>query len=614
MTKKQRKERNRLIGIGGLFVVLLLITSICPIHQTIRAILFIAVYLLAGQGVLRSAVSNLFRGQMLDEKFLMAIATLGALAIGEYAEAVFVMIFFQVGEWFEKVAVGNSRKSIAALMDIRPDTARVEKDGESSVVSAENVSIGDIMVVYAGERVALDGVITEGASALDKSALTGESLPQDVGEGDTVMSGSISLSGMLKIRVTQNYEQSTASRILALMEESVLGKAPIENFITRFAHYYTPAVVIAALLLAVIPSLVWGNWQMWLHKAIVLLVVSCPCALVISVPLTFFSAIGGAGRHGILVKGAAYLEQLSKVRGVVFDKTGTLTQGEFFVSEICALHTTKQELLSLAALAESHSNHPIARSIKNAYEEELNIKRIAAVKEFSGFGVCAEIDGKNICVGNAKLMVQQGITLPETESAQTIVFVSEDTRLLGYICVADKIRDTAKQTVCALREKGLHTVMLTGDRKEIGEQVAQTLGVDEVYTELLPKDKVELLQNVRQKIGRVAFIGDGINDAPVLASADVGIAMGAIGSDAAIEAADIVLMQDTPLDIVTAFSISDKVRAVVRQNIVFALGVKFGVMALALLGYENMWLAGFADVGVSVIAILNAVRVMKMKF
>ena len=613
MTKKQRKERNELIALLLLFAAVAAVNALLSLPWWGRALSFGAVYLAAGHGVLWSAARNILRGQVFDEKFLMTIATVGAIVIGEYPEAVFVMLFFRTGELFEKVAVGNSRKSISALMEICPDTARVLREGEAVEVDAAAVAIGERVVVHPGERIPLDGVVIEGRSALDLSALTGESLPRDVAAGENVMSGAINLSGVLMLRVTHSFETSTASRILELVENSTLHRAPVENFITRFAKYYTPAVVITAALLALIPPLLIGGWGVWLHKALVFLVVSCPCALVISVPLTFFSGIGGASRAGILVKGATHLEALSTVGAVVFDKTGTLTYGDFAVSALYPEGIAKEELLETAALAEGYSDHPIALSLKKAYGRTVDLHRVTRVTEQAGFGISAEIDGKDVWVGNLRLMEQSHFAVTPLQEAETAVYVVRDGVYLGAVLIADTVKENAAAAVDALKRAGKHTVMLTGDRRAIGEHVAATLGLDEVYTDLLPADKVDMLVKLKEKFGFVAFVGDGINDAPVLAASDVGVAMGALGSDAAIEAADIVLMQDDPLQLSRAMTLSRRTRRIVRQNIVFALGVKLLVMLLALVGYENMWLAGFADVGVSVIAICNAVRAMKHK-
>ncbi len=608
MNNKQKKERNEIISLGIIFTLLMVINAVFSYPEIVKAICFTAVYLVAGHDILKNAASNIFRGQVFDEKFLMALATIGALVIGEYPEAVFVMLFFRIGELFEKVAVGNSRKSIAALMEICPDQARVMREGKEVLISARKVQIGEEIIVRPGERIALDGVINQGNSSLDLSALTGESVPSDVTIGDRVASGAINLNGMLHITVTHKFEQSTASRILELVENSTFHKAPVENFITRFARYYTPVVCITALLLALLPPLFLGNWGDWLHKALVFLVVSCPCALVISVPLTFFSGIGAAGKQGILVKGAAYLEKLSDVKAVVFDKTGTLTCGNFEVVGIYPEGIQEQQLLELAVLAEAHSTHPIALSLKNACDKEPNLSRIGAVEEIAGFGIAAQIDGAEVLVGNKDLMEKSGIVMSDVSAQGTVVYVAKEHQYVGAIVIADTVKSTSLAAVSALKKAGKYTVMLTGDRKEIGEQIAQSLNIDEVYTELLPDEKVKTLLSLKERYGNIAFVGDGINDAPVLMAADVGIAMGAMGSDAAIEAADIVLMKDDPLHLVRAAELSQKTRAIVRQNIIFALGIKFAVMILALCGMENMWLAGFADVGVSVLAICNATR------
>ncbi len=608
MNKKQKKERNEIIFLGTIFALLLGINTILTLPNIVKAICFTAIYLVAAHRILKNAVNNIFRGQVFDEKFLMALATIGAIVIGEYPEAVFVVLFFRIGELFEKVAVGNSRKSITALMEICPDQARIMREGKAAMIPAREVQIGEEMLVHPGERIALDGVVIKGEGALDLSALTGESVPSDVTVGSRVASGAINLNGVLHITVTHKFEQSTASRILELVENSTFHKAPVENFITRFARYYTPVVCITALVLAVLPPLFLGAWGDWLHKALVFLVVSCPCALVISVPLTFFSGIGAAGKRGILVKGAAFLEKFSDVKAVVFDKTGTLTCGNFEVVCIYPEGVQESQLLELAALAEAHSTHPIAVSLKKAYDKEPDLQRIGAVEEAAGFGIKAQIDGREILVGNKELMEKEHIVVDDVLLQGTVVYVAREHQYIGSIVIADTVKPTSYEAVSSLKKMGKYTVMLTGDRKEIGQQIAQKLTIDEVYTELLPDEKVKTLLALKERYKNVAFVGDGMNDAPVLMAADVGVAMGAMGSDAAIEAADIVLMQDDPSHLIRAMELSKKTRAIVWQNIVFALTIKFAVMLLALCGMENMWLAGFADVGVSVIAICNATR------
>ncbi len=614
MTKKQRRELHQIIGCFGLFVGIALLCNLLELPPWTEIVLYLIPYLYSGHRILIGAGRNILHGQVFDEKFLMALATIGALCIGEYPEAVFVMLFFRTGELFEKVAVGNSRKNIAALMDIRPDRANVQREGALETLSPEEVRVGEIIVVRSGERIPLDGVVTEGASSLDCSALTGESLPKDVAVDDHVASGSINLSGVLHVRVTRDFAASTATRIMELVENSSLHKAKTESFITRFAKYYTPIVVISALLVALVPPLFLGDWARWIHKALIFLVVSCPCALVISVPLTFFGGIGGAGKQGILVKGANYLEQLSGVDRVVFDKTGTLTKGEFAVVAVHPNEIGEQALVEAAALAECQSLHPIAASLIHAYGKRPDLSRVRNIGEISGRGVSAVVDGKAVLIGNHKLMEEHNVSYRDCHKTGTIVHVAIEGIYAGHIVISDRVKDDAVEAIAALHAAGKRTVMLTGDRAEVGHAVAKELGIDTVYTDLLPVDKVSVMEEIlKEGGGKVAFVGDGINDAPVLARADIGIAMGALGSDAAIEAADVVLMDDKPTGVVTAIHISQRTRRIVMQNIVFALGIKFAVMVLALCGIENMWLAGFADVGVSVIAILNATRALKVK-
>ena len=577
---------------------------------------FLIPYLVIGWDVLWRAVRNIAHGQVFDENFLMAIATVGALFIGEYAEAVFVMLFYQVGELFQSYAVGKSRQSIAELMEIRPDYANVEREGQVEQVDPDEVEVGETILIKAGERVPLDGVVLEGRSDLDTAALTGESLPREVQSGDDVISGCVNLTGLLKVRVTKGFEESTVSKILDLVENAGSKKARAENFITKFARYYTPAVVIAAVALAVLPPLLGVMaWSESLHRALIFLVISCPCALVISVPLSFFGGIGGASRAGVLVKGGAYLEVLSRTQIVVFDKTGTLTKGVFNVTAIHPEQCGEDRLLELAALAESWSEHPIARSLREAYGKEIDASRVADVEERSGRGVRAVVDGTEIFVGNDKLMDDIGVSWHPCHRVGTTVHVASEGEYLGHIVISDEVKEDAARAVSDLKALGVaRTVMLTGDAQAVGESVGKQLGLDEVHAQLLPADKVERVEELlAQKTGKgcLAFVGDGINDAPVLSRADVGIAMGGLGSDAAIEAADVVLMDDKPSKIAVAIRIAQKTLVIVRQNIAFALGVKALVLVLGALGQANMWEAVFADVGVSVIAILNAMRAMK---
>lgn len=577
---------------------------------------FLIPYLVIGWDVLWRAVRNIAHGQVFDENFLMAIATVGALFIGEYAEAVFVMLFYQVGELFQSYAVGKSRQSIAELMEIRPDYANVERDGAVEQVDPDEVEVGETILIKAGERVPLDGVVLEGRSDLDTAALTGESLPREVQSGDDVISGCVNLTGLLKVRVTRAFEESTVSKILDLVENAGSKKAKAENFITKFARYYTPAVVIAAVALAVLPPLIGAmTWSESLHRALIFLVISCPCALVISVPLSFFGGIGGASKAGVLVKGGAYLEVLSRTQIVVFDKTGTLTKGVFNVTAIHPETCGEDQLLELAALAESWSEHPIARSLREAYGKDVDAGRVADVEERSGRGVRAVVDGTEIFVGNDKLMDDIGVSWHPCHRVGTTVHVASEGEYLGHIVISDEVKEDAARAVSDLKALGVaRTVMLTGDAQAVGESVGKQLGLDEVHAQLLPADKVERVEELlAQKTGKgcLAFVGDGINDAPVLSRADVGIAMGGLGSDAAIEAADVVLMDDKPSKIAVAIRIAQKTLVIVRQNIAFALGVKALVLALGALGQANMWEAVFADVGVSVIAILNAMRAMK---
>ena len=611
MDSRQKKMLWRILAAGVLFLIALLI----PTQGLPRLLLFLIPYGVIGWDVLWRAGRNLTRGQIFDEHFLMSLATIGALAIGEYPEAVFVLLFYQVGELFQSCAVGRSRRSIAALMDIRPDVARVERNGALEEVDPEEVSSGDILVIKPGERVPLDGVILEGSSALDTAALTGESLPRSVSPGADVISGCINLTGLLRVQVTKPFEESTVARILELVENASGRKARAEAFITKFARYYTPAVVVAAVLLALIPPLFFqGGWGDWLGRACSFLVISCPCALVISVPLAFFGGIGGASRAGILIKGGNYLEALANTETVVFDKTGTLTRGVFNVTAIHPEQEREADLLELAALAESWSDHPIAHSIREAYGAELDTGRVSGVEERSGRGVQVQVDGRTVCVGNDTLMEEIGIAWHPCHQVGTTVHVAVDGVYMGHLVISDQVKEDAADAIRALRACGVRkTVMLTGDAQAVGEDVARRLGLDEVHAQLLPADKVERVEDLLRQTspkGALAFVGDGINDAPVLSRADIGIAMGALGSDAAIEAADVVLMDDKPSKIALAIRIARKTRSIVRQNIVFALGVKFLVLGLGAFGLANMWEAVFADVGVSVIAILNSMRAL----
>lgn len=611
----KKKEKWILIRIVTA-AVLVAAAMIAPLEGYWRLAAFLVPYAIVGWDVLWGALRNIFRGQVFDENFLMALATVGAFCIGEYPEGVLVMLLYQVGELFQDFAVDRSRRSIASLMDIRPDWANVEQENELVQVDPEEVSVGQIIVVKPGERIPLDGVVTEGSSTLDTAALTGESLPRAVEAGDEVISGCVNQSGLLRVQVTKPYGESTVARILELVENSSARKARYENFITRFARWYTPIVVIAAAVLGLVPPLFMGNWSEWINRALIFLVVSCPCALVISVPLSFFGGIGGASRQGILVKGGNYLEALAHVDTVVFDKTGTLTRGVFHVTAVHPRHVTSEELLEAAALAESYSDHPIAHSLREAYGKPLDNSRLSSVEELSGRGVCAQIDGEKVCVGNHKLMAESGSECHRCHRIGTLVHVSINGQYAGHIVISDEIKEDAPETIAALRQLGVKkSVMLTGDAKEVGEDAARRLGLEEVYAELLPADKVERVEALlaeKSPKSRLAFVGDGINDAPVLSRSDVGIAMGAMGSSAAIEAADIVLMDDKPSKIPTAIRIARKTLRIVRQNIVFALGVKGIVLVLGALGLANMWIAVFADVGVSVIAILNAMRALRV--
>ncbi len=599
-------------------VALFLIALFVPFKNVwINNCIYIVSYLIVGLEVVIEAVENIFKGEIFDENFLMAIATIGAFAVGEFPEAATVMILYQIGELFQDYAVDKSRKSISSLMDIRPDYANVKRENEVLKVSPEEVKIGELIVVKPGEKVPLDGEIVEGKSMLDTSSLTGESMPQDANTGDNVLSGCINKSGLLTIKTTKEFGESTVSKILDLVENASNKKSKSENFITKFAKYYTPAVVIIAVILAVIPPIIIKDavFTDWLYRALTFLVVSCPCALVISIPLGFFGGIGGASKEGILVKGSNYLEALAQTEIVVFDKTGTLTQGIFEVRKIEAFGIEKEKLLELAAYAENHSNHPISLSVKDAYKNKIDMQKITQTEEIAGLGVKAIIDGRQVLVGNDKLMEQAKINYEKSTDIGTILYVAIDNKFAGYIVIADKIKEDAKMAIEVLKKNWIKkTVMLTGDKKQVGEHVADILGLDEVYTELLPDGKVEKVEELlkqKSEKGKLVFVGDGINDAPVLALADIGIAMGGLGSDAAIEAADVVIMTDEPSKIGNAMKISKKTMRIVRENIIFSLSVKLVVLILAAYGLSTMWAAVFADVGVSVIAILNSLRALR---
>mgnify|MGYP005759548395 FL=1 len=598
-------------------LILFLISLIIPFENAwINIGIYIISYLIVGLDVLIEAIKNIFKGEVFDENFLMTIATIGAFAIGEYPEAVAVMLFYQVGEMFQSYAVDKSRKSIASLMDIRPDFANIKKNGSIEKVSPDKINIGDIIIVKPGEKVPLDGTIVDGNSMLDTSALTGESVPREVSIGDEVLSGSINQNGLIEIKVTKNFGESTVSKILDLVENASSKKSKSENFISKFAKYYTPIVVVIAVLLAIIPPIIFKETEFiqWLYRALTFLVVSCPCALVISIPLGFFGGIGGASKLGVLVKGSNYLEALSKTEIVVFDKTGTLTEGVFEVQKVNSVDITKEDLIKYAAYAESFSNHPIANSLKKAYGKDIDNKKISETHELSGLGVNAVVDGNAVFVGNEKLMQEKNIEYIKCNEIGTILYVAINNQFKGTIIISDKIKADAKKAIEKLKKNNVKKiVMLTGDKKAVGESVAKELGLDEVYTELLPNNKVEKVEELmksKSKKGKLAFVGDGINDAPVLAISDIGIAMGGLGSDAAIEAADVVLMTDEPSKVVDAIKISKKTLKIVKQNIIFAIVVKILVLILSAIGLSNMWQAVFADVGVSVLAILNALRVL----
>ena len=608
MSRKQKTVLARII----ISAVLCVVAGLLPIDGVWKLLAFSVPYLVIGYDVLWGAVRNIIHGQVFDEQFLMAIATLAAFAIEDYPEAAAVMLFYQVGELFQSIAVGKSRKSISALMDICPEYAVVLRDGEEVTVPPKEVGIGEVLIIKPGEKIPLDGEITEGSTTVNTAALTGESLPVDKTVGDRVISGTINLSGVIKVKAQSLYEESTVSKILELVENSAEKKARAENFITRFARYYTPCVVIGAVLLAVIPPLFFSQeWSMWINRALIFLVVSCPCALVVSVPLSFFGGIGGASREGILIKGANYLETLSKVDTVVFDKTGTLTKGTFAVNAIHPQNMTEAQLLDIAAAAESYSTHPVGESIVAAHKGHIDKTRIGEVEELAGMGLRAVIDGKTFFVGNGALMDKVGAGWHDCHLAGTVIHIAESSEYLGHIVINDEIKPDSKVAVAGLKELGIkNTVMLTGDTERVAKSVGEEVGIDSVCAKLLPAQKVEKVEELLSQGCKTAFVGDGINDAPVLTRADVGIAMGALGSDAAIESADIVLMDDKPSKLPSAIRISRKTMRIVRQNIVFALAVKAIILALGAFGIANMWTAVFGDVGVMVIAILNAMRAM----
>ncbi len=613
---RHKKNLIRIIISAAIFLLAILL----PLPNIVTLLLYIIAYIIIGYDVLWNAFRNVIRGHVMDENFLMSIATIGAFAIAKYDESIFVMLFYQVGELFQSYAVAQSRKSITALMDIRPDYANIMKDGEIQVVDPEEVMPGDRILIKPGEKIPLDGKIVVGQTSINTSALTGESLPRESSVGDEVISGCINLNGTIEVVVTKEFEESTVSKILELVESASDRKAKSEAFITKFAKYYTPSVVIFAILLAIIPPIFVPGalFSDWLYRALIFLVVSCPCALVISIPLGFFGGIGGASKKGILVKGSNYLESLSKVTAIAFDKTGTLTKGNFIVHDIVTDSLAKDELLEIAALAESHSSHPIAASIREAFGKELSVDRIREVQEIAGFGISAIVDGQQVYAGNVKMMAEQKIEikqLTENKPIGTTIHIAIDGNYAGYLEIRDEIKPTSKAAIEDLRKSGVNSlVMLTGDAKVVGDAIAKELSLDHAYTELLPADKVEKFEEMLSKRGekeQLAFVGDGINDAPVLARADIGIAMGGLGSDAAIEAADVVIMDDDPQKLATAIRIARKTIRIVKQNIIFALGVKGIILILGAIGLSNMWEAVFADVGVSVIAILNSIRALK---
>lgn len=615
----EEENNERIILSRIVLAILLFITAMLFTHSTILKCTVLGMaYLIAGYDIIFKALKNIIKGQVFDENFLMGIATLGAIGIKEYPEAVMVMVLYQIGEYLQDKAVEKSQNSITELMDIRPDYANIEKDGDLTKISPYEVKIGDTIIVKTGEKIPLDGIIIDGTATLDTSALTGESRPREVKIGDEAISGCINTNGLLKIRVTKEYGQSTVSKILDLVENASSKKTKTENFITKFAKIYTPVVVLAALFLAILPPLIFGsNFSVWINRALTFLVISCPCALVISVPLGFFAGIGGASKCGILVKGSSYLELLSKPETIVFDKTGTLTQGCFKVVKIVQQEgTTKEELLELTAYAESYSNHPIALSIKKAYDKSIDKNRISEISEIAGNGVRAEINGCSILVGNENLLKNHNISYQKANETGTIVYTAKNSKFLGYIVISDKLKEDAQKAIIELKKLKLQTAMLTGDTEESGLAVAKELNIDKAYTQLLPIDKVDKIEDIieqKTKNKSVIFVGDGINDAPVLTRADVGIAMGGLGSDAAIEAADVVIMDDKPTKVATAIKIAKQTLMIVKENIAFALGIKVLFLILGAFGFVTMWGAVFADVGVTLIAVLNSLRALKIK-
>lgn len=635
MNKKQKKVLGRIIIATALMIALIILGAYVELNPWIELILYLVPYLVIGYGILKKALRGILNRQVFDENFLMAVATVGAMLLGDYKEGVAVMLFYQIGELFQSYAVGKSRRNISELMDIRPDYANIERDGQLEKVDPDEVEIGSIIIVQPGEKVPIDGIVVEGNSTLNTAALTGESVPRSVTTGDEIISGSINLSGLIKVQTSKEFGESTVSKILELVENASSRKSRSENFISKFARYYTPAVCYGALALALLPPLVRmlalgmsPEWGMWIYRALTFLVISCPCALVISIPLSFFAGIGGASGRGILIKGSNYMETLAKTKYVVFDKTGTITQGVF---EVCGIHREEgcsdkseqeyteeeRQILEYAALAECHSTHPISTSLQKAYGKKIDQRRVQEVEETSGHGVVALVDGHKVAVGNDKLMKQIGANYRECRGIGTIVHVAVDGNYAGHILIADRIKPQAKEAMTALKRAGVHhTVMLTGDTRAVAEQVASLVGIAEVHSELLPADKVTQVERLlaeKKPKESLAFVGDGINDAPVLTRADIGIAMGALGSDAAIEAADIVLMDDNPAKIAEAINIARKCMRIVYENIYFAIGVKFICLLLGAMGIANMWVAIFADVGVMVLAVLNAIRVLFIK-
>ncbi len=611
--------KKRAIKIIVAFILFVAAMVINVSNVWINNILYIISYLIVGYDIVLKAIRNIFRGKIFDENFLMTVATIGAFGVGEFPEAVAVMLFYQVGELFQSFAVDRSRKSISSLMDIRPDFANLVKEDSIEKVDPDEVSIGDIILIRPGEKIPLDGVVVEGNSMIDTKALTGESVPREVNVGDDILSGCINVNGLLKVEVTKEFEESTVSKILELVENASSKKSKSENFITKFAKYYTPIVVIIAVVLAVIPPIIipGASFSDWLYRALSFLVVSCPCALVISIPLSFFGGIGGASKIGILIKGSNYLEALSKSEIIVFDKTGTLTKGVFEVQEIEAVGITEEKLIRYAALAESFSNHPIAQSVKKAYGKEIDSKLVTSTNELTGLGIESIIEDKDVIIGNEKLMISKNIDYNKCKDIGTVLYVAIDQKYCGYILISDKIKEDSKAAIKQLKNSNVsQTVMLTGDKKDVGEFVANEIGLDKVYTDLLPDGKVEKVEELmkqKSEKGKLVFVGDGINDAPVLALSDIGIAMGGLGSDAAIEAADVVIMTDEPSKISKAISLSKKTLRIVKENIFFAIFVKIAVLVLCAFGISTMWEAVFADVGVSIIAILNALRVLRVK-